>query len=64
MGIPVGNGLSFGEWILEKEFQRAKGKLLPFVTFMFLKNGIYLKKDLTYSDYLTAKLMCKYISQP
>lgn len=34
--------MTFWEWLVWKEFPVSRGQVLPFITFLFLRNGLYL----------------------
>lgn len=35
-------GGTFVEWLIEKEFARSRGQIVGFITFLFVRNGLYL----------------------
>ena len=55
-------GVSFFEWLIEDNFPQGKGNLICFLTFLFVRNGLFLNQELTFSDYLLSKLIKKFIT--
>lgn len=63
MSIRVGN-LTFFQWLIQNQFPKSMGQIICFVTFIFLKNGLFLASKESYSDYLISQFFIKYIESP
>ena len=40
-----------------KQFKEGKGNVICFLTFLFVRNGLYLDSNITFSDFLIAKII-------
>lgn len=63
MRVPV-KDQTFFEWLLEQHFPVGRGNSICFLTFLFVRNGLFLDRDTTFSDYLTAKVMKNFYERP
>ena len=56
-------GISFFNWLITKYFPKNKTSI-SFITFLFVKNGLFVNENYTYSDYLIANLLSDCINKP
>lgn len=60
--VKVG-GHTFFDWLITKHFPQNKTSI-SFITFLFVRNGLFYDKTHTFSDYLTATVIHDFITKP
>ena len=62
MQVKVGE-MNFFSWLIKVYFPQNKNSI-SFITFLFVRNGLFYNKDITYSDYLISTLIKDFLSEP